>query len=155
MRRYLAGVASALLLVAAGVFLFRSSALGETPAQQTPQRPVIAADQEDRAVSDPLPEAAPRTREQRRFGRYDKDDDGNVTRDEYLASRRKAFAKLDANGDGRLSFDEWATRTTQKFAAADRDRSGGLSAAEFTATAVKRRVPARIACPPRQDQEAD
>ncbi|MCB8829786.1 hypothetical protein LJD47_32720, partial [Escherichia coli] len=57
------------------------------------------APQEEAAV----PEATPATREQKRFNRYDKDRDDKVTRDEYLAARRKAFAKLDTNGDGHLS----------------------------------------------------
>ena len=155
MWRYLAGAASALLLVAAGVFLFRSSATAERPVQQAPQRPVTEADQEDRVVAEPLPQALPKTREARRMGRYDKDRDGSVTRDEYLASRRKAFAKLDTNGDGRLSFDEWATRAAQKFASADRDRSGALNADEFATTAVKRQARARFPCPPARQQEAD
>ena len=55
-------------------------------------------------AAEELPRALPKTREQKRFGRYDKDRDGAITRDEYLASRRKAYAKLDTNGDGRLSF---------------------------------------------------
>src|SRR3546814_9223897 len=47
------------------------------------------------------PEASEQKREERRFNRYDKDRDEAITREEYLASRRKAFAKLDVNGDGR------------------------------------------------------
>src|SRR3546814_1864328 len=69
------------------------------------------------------PEASEQKREERRFNRYDKDRDEAITREEYLASRRKAFAKLDVNGDGRLSFEEWAIRTTDKFAKADADGS--------------------------------
>ena len=68
---------------------------------------------------------------------------GELTRDEYLASRRKAYAKLDANGDGRLSFDEWAAKTTTKFATADKGRDGALDAAEFATTAVKRKAGAK------------
>ncbi|MGN5374244.1 EF-hand domain-containing protein [Sphingomonas hankookensis] len=94
------------------------------------------------------PAATPRTREQKRFDRYDKDRDGRITRDEYLASRRKAYAKLDTNGDGRLSFDEWAARTTTKFATADKGRDGALDAAEFATTAVKHAPRKRVACPP-------
>lgn len=94
------------------------------------------------------PKASEKTREERRFGRYDKDRDGRITRDEYLASRRKAFAKLDTNGDGRLSFEEYAVATATKFAKADGDRSGVLNAAEFATTRVARKAPATPKCPP-------
>ncbi|MFD1787212.1 histidine kinase [Sphingomonas floccifaciens] len=156
MLRYLAGVVSALLLVGAGVFLFRSSASTEAPLP-TP-RAIGAAQQGDGVAADddaPLPEASRQTREQRRFNRYDKDRDAKITRDEYLASRRKAYAKLDTNGDGRLSFEEWAAKTTGKFAEADGDKSGTLDAKEFATTAVKR-SPAPRRCPPQQPaNEAD
>lgn len=149
MLRFLAGVISALLLVGAGVFLFRSSATVERPA---PPPPAPAAALQDGASEDEqdivLPSATPLSREQKRFNRYDKDRNGGIAREEYLASRRKAFAKLDANGDGRLSFEEWAIKTTTKFATADRDRSGSLSAAEFATTAVKRSPRSRPRCPP-------
>ena len=92
-------------------------------------------------------------REARRFQRYDKDRDSRISRDEYLASRRKAYAKLDTNGDGRLSFDEWVVRTATKFSGADRDRSGTLSASEFATTAVKRKARARCVCPPASADE--
>jgi len=147
MLRYLAGVVSALLLVGAGVFLFRSSAT--TEAQPLPEPRAIVATAETGDAEPALPEASRETREQRRFNRYDKDRDARITRDEYLASRRKAYAKLDVNGDGRLSFDEWAAKTTTKFDGADRDRSGALDAAEFATTAVKR-SPTRRRCPPQQ-----
>jgi hypothetical protein len=152
MLRYLAGVASALLLVAAGVFLFRSNAAQE-PA--LPVRALASAGLPQAAEQDTpaeaLPEASPRSREQKRFDRNDKDRDGVITRDEYLTGRRKAYAKLDANGDGRLSFDEWAKKTTDKFAGADQDRSGTLSAAEFATTAVKRRPRQRCLTQPQQE----
>ncbi|PZO75516.1 MAG: histidine kinase [Sphingomonas hengshuiensis] len=146
MWRFLAGVGSALALVAAGLFLFRSDAAIE----RLPPPPVATAAAGQGADADPgdPPAATPRTREQKRFDRYDKDRDGRITRDEYLASRRKAYAKLDTNGDGRLSFDEWAARTTTKFATADKGRDGALDAAEFATTAVKHAPRKRVACPP-------
>ncbi len=146
MWRFLAGVGSALALVAAGLFLFRSDAA--TEKLPPPPRAVAAtAEAEAPPVDDP-PAATPRTREQKRFDRYDKDRDGRITRDEYLASRRKAYAKLDTNGDGRLSFDEWAAKTATKFVTADKGRDGALDAAEFATTAVKRKPARRIECPP-------
>ncbi|HET9512268.1 MAG TPA: EF-hand domain-containing protein [Sphingomonas sp.] len=149
MLRYLAGVVSALLLVAAGVFLFRSSASTEVAPIAEPRSMASMAGAQETDDDMPLPQASRQTREQRRFNRYDKDRDAAITRDEYLASRRKAYAKLDTDGDGRLSFDEWATKATGKFATADRDKSGALTPAEFATTAVKR-APARRRCPPQQ-----
>ena len=83
------------------------------------------------------PEATPKSREQKRFARADKDDDGRITSAELFEPRRKAFAKLDKNGNGALSFDEWATKTVEKFGTADADRSGFLTPAEFATTAPK------------------
>ncbi len=148
MARYLAGVVSALMLVAAGVFLFRSNATTERSAVPAPQTVEAGAAADGEVLPQALPKASAKTREERRFGRYDKDRDGGIARDEYLASRRKAYVKLDTNGDGRLSFDEWAAKTTAKFAGADRDRSGSLSATEFATTAVIRKSRPRAPCPP-------
>lgn len=138
MWRYVAGGVAALLMAAVGWLLFRSEA---RPDVVLPARPPslstrpAKAEAEMRAM---LPEAPERSREQKRFDRYDKDRNASVTREEFLVARRKAFAKLDVNGDGRLTFDEWAAKTTQRFATADADRSGALTAAEFAATRPKR-----------------
>ncbi|WP_448657505.1 histidine kinase [Sphingomonas sp. CJ99] len=144
MWRYLAGAAGAMLLMTAGLFLYRSMASAEVdPLPPPPAK---------QALSQPLPEAAPsapeRSREEKRFDRYDKDRDDRITRDEYLASRRKAYAKLDSNGDGRLSFEEWAIKTTDKFAKADASGDRALTRAEFATTAVKRKAPTTVKCPP-------
>lgn len=156
MWRYLAGGAAALAMAGAGLLAFGGAA---RPGPVLPARPEQAASvQETVAAPARLPEATPETREEKReekrFGRYDKDEDGAITREEYLANRRKAYVRLDRDGDGQLSFDEWAARTTTKFAAADRDRSGSMSAAEFATTAVKRRpAPRRANCPPPRADE--
>lgn len=151
MWRYLIGAVAALALAGGGVMLF---------GRDAGPKPLLAAapaSQAGAGQSDPLPEAAPaateKTREEKRFGRYDKDRDGTVTREEYLAQRRKAFAKLDSDHDGRLSFDEWAVKATTKFAAADADRSGAMTPVEFAKTAVKRKTPVRAKCPPAQGSE--
>ncbi|MCW3836865.1 EF-hand domain-containing protein [Sphingomonas canadensis] len=143
MWRYLAGAVGALLLAGAGVFLFRGTA---APEAKAPPQPLAA-------VQEPLPEEAPsapeRSREQKRFDRVDRDKDGTITREEFLALRRRAYAKLDTNGDGKLSFDEWAIRTTKRFAGADKDRSSTLTRAEFATTAVRRKPAApKCACAP-------
>lgn len=158
MWRYFVGVGAALVLGLAGFFLLRGSA---APPVKLPGAP--AADAAAAAAEDPLPAEAPsataKTREQKRFDRYDKDRNDAVTRDEYLLSRRKAFAKFDTNGDGRLDFEEWAVKTTTRFVGADADKSGTLTRTEFLATAPKARAGAkpRCVCPatPAKDKAED
>lgn len=152
MLRYLAGVVSALLLVGAGVFLFRPSATAEPPVPPAPL--ALAGQGVDDEEAAELPEATPKTREEKRFARADRDKDGVISREDYLGPRRKAYAKLDTNGDGRLSFEEWAITTTTKFAKADRDKSGTLSPTEFATTAV-RRTPRTARCVQPRAEAAD
>ncbi|HSI19608.1 MAG TPA: histidine kinase [Sphingomonas sp.] len=143
MWRYLAGGAAILLLAGAGVTLYGSRGHSGAPllAATAPAQAAGSA-----PLPDSVPEAGDKTREQKRFDRYDKDRNGQVTREEYLAQRRKAYAKLDANHDGVLSFDEWAVKAETKFAAADGDRSGAMNPTEFAATAVKRNARPRPKC---------
>ncbi|WP_313534633.1 EF-hand domain-containing protein [Sphingomonas sp.] len=145
MWRYAVGAGAALLLAFGGFLLF----------QQGPARgPLAAALQPAPATAGtttPLPDVAPaadaKTREQKRFDRYDKDRNDAVSRDEYFAARHKAFAKLDTNGDGKLSFEEWAAKSIGKFTGADADKSGTLTRTEFATTAPTRKVPgSRCAC---------
>ena len=140
MLRFFAGVASALLLVAAGFFIWKSRAERETIV---PEAPVAGTESPLRlaALGEP-PAASPKSREEKRFARADKDDDGRITAAELLEPRRKAFARLDANGDGRLAFEEWAVKTTGKFTAADADRNGALTPAEYETT----KPPAKRKC---------
>lgn len=150
MGRFLAGVASALLLVAAGFFLWTGMARrdGGSLALRPPAVQSLAAMVDPGSAPPDPPEASERTREQKRFDRYDRNRDGKVDRDEYLLNRRKAFARLDANGDGKLSFEEYAVKTIGKFDKADADRSGVLDRAEFATTRVQRKPKPR--CPPQQ-----
>ena len=145
MWRYLAGACAAILLTVAGMLFWSSQArtknlLGAPPVPKV--EPLGIVD-----VAAPL-EASERTREQRRFSRYDADENGAVSRDEYLQSRKKSYARLDLDGDGKLSFEEYAAKAVKKFASADRDRTGVLSPAEFLATRVARKPGARANCPP-------
>ncbi|MGH6614060.1 histidine kinase [Sphingomonas sp.] len=147
MWRYVAGGVAALLLIGAGIVLFNGPARSVSPLAAVPPRAEQSADDEE-AMPDTIPEAGAKTREEKRFNRYDKDRNGIVAREEYLAQRRKAYAKLDTNHDGQLSFDEWATRATAKFAEADKDKSGSMNAAEFATTAPKRKARPKGDCPP-------
>jgi hypothetical protein len=130
--RFLAGAAACFLLLTGAFFLWQSRAeQSPLPAAPPPRAasPVMA--------TAPLeaPQASPKSREQRRFSRADKNKDGRIEAEEIYAPRRKAFAKLDANGNGALSFEEWAAKTIDKFNGADRDRTGWLTPAEYATTA--------------------
>ena len=154
MWRYFAGGVAAWLMAALGVLIFNARARTDTAL--APQPLAVAATGQATPAGTPLPDTVPeateRTREQKRFDRYDKDRNGKITREEYLLARHKAFAKLDTNHDGILSFDEWAIKAETKFAVADRDKSGTLTPVEFATTAIKRK-PRRVNCPPAAQQQ--
>jgi hypothetical protein len=143
MARILAGVAAFVLLITGGVFLWRGSArepvLPAAPAAAT-QSSLLA-----KQVPEP-PEASPKSREEKRFSRADKDRNGRIEREELLGPRRKAFAKLDRNGNGMLDFEEWAVRTVDKFAEADKDKTGWLTPAEYAVTAPPPPKKKRCSC---------
>ena len=148
MWRYLFGGAGALALARPGVFMW--SARADKASAIVPPPAAAGADSMPLGVADlaPPPAATERTREEKRFARYDKDKNGAVARGEYLAAREKGFAKLDLDHDGKLSFDEYAVKAVTKFAAADRDKNGALNATEFATTRVVRKAKARARCAP-------
>lgn len=143
MWRYLAAGVGAVFLIIVG---YTFATTGAAQRSVLPNAPLAAMAGQDAALPDSVPEASAKTREEKRFGRYDKDKDGAITRAEYLASRRKAYVRLDSNGDGQLSFDEWAAKTTARFATADADKNGAMNPAEFATTAPKRRARATPKC---------
>ncbi|MBC7519594.1 MAG: histidine kinase [Sandarakinorhabdus sp.] len=152
MRRWLALTIALVALFAAGFVWTRDR---PTAVATEVPLPVALADAQADAEADaqslpalvaPVANLTPEQREARRFGRYDKNRDARIGRDEYLTNRKKAFAKLDTNGDGRLSFDEYTAKTVQKFAKADRNGDGALVAGEFAATAGKPRAKAACVC---------
>ena len=135
MLRFFAGAASAFLLLTGAFLIWQSRAergptLPDPPPARTASASLFAASAKLEA-----PEASPKSREEKRFGRADKNKDGRIEANELLDPRRKAFAKLDTNGNGTLSFEEWAVKTIGKFKGADRDRNGILTAAEYASTA--------------------
>jgi uncharacterized protein YxeA len=145
MLRFGAGVLSALLLVAAGLFFWRGEEGSKAAIPLVPVDETAAYGLADL----PQPASAPaKSKEEKRFNRYDKDKNGSISSEEYLASRRKAYAKLDVNGDGVLQFSEYAVKTSAKFGKADGDRSGSLTRAEFATTRPVRKARAKPDCPP-------
>lgn len=144
MWRYLAGAVGALLLGGGGLIMWQT--LGASPPL-TPPPAALVTMEAPQATTEP-PAATEKTREEKRFQRYDKDRDLKITREEYLASRRKAYAKLDTNGDGKLGFEEWAIVTATKFSGADSDKSATLTPAEFATTRVIRKPSRPAPCIP-------
>lgn len=135
MLRFIAGALSGVLLIAAGFVVWMGSADADDPVPPPPAaRPSLLM-----APGKPAtPPAAPeKSREERRFARYDENEDGIITRAEMMGSRRSSWERLDTDGDDRLDFEEWAITTSEKFAKADADNSGTLNAAEFLTTRRK------------------
>ena len=143
MTRWVAGIVSFLLLITGAVLALSGRA----------QEPAIPAAPQPRLGSTPTPlspipnapQADAKSKEQRRFARADKNEDGRISLAELVEPRRTAFAKLDLDQDGKLGFEEWAVRTIDKFAEADVDKSKTLSPAEYATTAPKPR-PKKPAC---------
>jgi hypothetical protein len=135
MLRFFAGAASSFLLMT-GAFLMWQSRAEENPGlPDPPPARAFSASMLSKGERLQAPEASPKSREERRFSRADRNDDGKIEAEELLSPRRKAFAKLDKNGNGILSFEEWAHTTIDKFTGADKDRSRFLTPAEYATTA--------------------
>lgn len=120
---------------------------GRAAAPELPPAP------EARAVPPPTqplipnaPSADARSKEEKRFARVDKNDDGRIRLAEIIEPRRKPFAKLDLDRDGKLLFEEWAMKTIDKFEGADSDQNKALTPAEFATTAPKRKSKPACSC---------
>jgi len=132
MLRFLAGAAACFLLMTGAFLIWQSRAATGPSLPGAP--PARAASLFGESVPLEAPEASAKTREEKRFARYDKDKDGKVETMEYLAARRRNFDKLDADHNGGLSFQEYAVKGIEKFNAAGGGK-GFLTPAEFVATA--------------------
>jgi hypothetical protein len=146
MARFLAGAAACFLFLT-GAFLLWQGQAQEAPL--LPDAPEARAGTPSMVVQGAVPrapEATPKSREEKRFSRADKDKSGTIAKEELLAPRRKAYAKLDTDGNGSVSFEEWAVKTLDKFGGADKDRSGTLTAAEYATTAPPPPKVKRCAC---------
>ena len=132
MLRFLAGAAACFLLMTGTFLIWQSRAATGPSLPGAP--PARAASLFGESVPLEAPEASAKTREEKRFARYDKDKDGKVETMEYLAARRRNFDKLDADHNGALAFQEYAVKGIEKFNGAG-GKKGWLSPAEFAATA--------------------
>ena len=163
MRQFIIGVLSALLLGGSGLAIWQVQANrpvplpegrpppaeGEAPLADEPlSLPTPDAGAMKRGPALPTvgepPEKAKATAEQKRFNRYDRDRDGEITRIEMLSTRTSAFRDLDKNKDNLLTFEEWAAATSDRFAGADKNRNGILTREEFATT--KPKVAKKPAC---------
>ena len=153
MNRILLGALSTLLLFAVGVFWWQGRAEIETgappPAAPPPAEEIAAPgplpSANVRGLRGPAPpEATEMSREQRRFGRLDRDSDGRITRNEMLSARTRDFRRLDVDGNNLLTFEEWAVATANRFKSADANGDLWLSREEFATT--KPRENPRPAC---------
>lgn len=141
MNRIILGAVGALVLASLGMFWMQGRAelqKAVPPPDQaaTNTAPDVLPSVEVADMIGPeLPEATEQTREQRRFGRYDRDRDGRITRAEMLSTRTDEFRKLDKDGNNLLTFEEWAHTTVEKFEGADTNGDLWLSSAEFRRTA--------------------
>ena len=153
MRLFLTGMASGALLLVGGLMVWQAVAVQPKPLPKGAPPPEMFA-----AAPLTLPTAGPDapkygpkppnpialakpprlSNEQKRFNRYDRDRNGEITRIEMLSTRTKAFRDLDKDGNNLLTFEEWAAATSQRFAGADANRNGLLTPAEFATTRPKR-----------------
>lgn len=159
MKGFIGGAISSLLLLLGGWLIWqgRSQAVAEQaqtmsllgdPAPEPLTLPEGATGLRGKAppgLPSP-PEAAPKSREEKRFNRYDKDRNDVITRIELMGSRTKDFKKLDKDNNNLLSFEEWAVKTSDKFAGADANRDGRLTRDEFATTAPKPKAKPTCSC---------
>jgi hypothetical protein len=130
--RFFAGAAACFLLLTGAFLIWQSRAENAPGLPGAP--PARAASLFGSSAPLEAPEASAKTREEKRFSRYDKNKDGKVQADEYLAARRRNFDKLDLDHNGALAFQEYAAKGIEKFNDAG-GRKGWLTPAEFVATA--------------------
>jgi len=146
MLRFFTGAGSAALLLFAGFFIWKGMATrAETPVPAAPAEAADAAAEDGPVAPGRPPSADARTREQRRFDRADRDNDGRVTVEEMTWQRRRNYQRLDTDRNGQLSFEEWAGATLRKFAEADANRDRALNRTEFATTAPRPRRTASAA----------
>lgn len=146
-------VVLALALASGGLLLF--FAYGSQQAMAEDTEPVVAdrlpdlPTEEVEPVVPELPEPPPRPKpdkETTRFNRQDRNDDGVISREEFLHLTRRNFDKRDLNGDGVLSFEEYAADKIRKFHEVDSNGDGVLNRKEFAVTAPKPRKKPSCKC---------
>lgn len=144
MWRFLAGALASILMMTGAFLIWQSHAQDGPDLPPAPDKPALPSLLASRPPA--AREATPKSREQKRFDRADKNKDGRIALAELLEPRRKSYAKLDTNNDGKLAFEEWAVSTIEKFRGADSDRNGSLTRAEYATTAPPPPKKSRCGC---------
>ncbi|AHJ72077.1 EF hand [Zymomonas mobilis subsp. mobilis str. CP4 = NRRL B-14023] len=115
----LGGVA---ILIASGVFLLcrsgRASDIISKSIKSTSPVRIYAENAKNTYINNKF---------SRHFEHLDLDHDQKISRDEYLAGRKRAFERLDKNHDNMLSFDEYAASAVRHFDQADQDHDEFLN----------------------------
>jgi hypothetical protein len=156
MGRILVGTGSVTLLLLAGFFAWKGFAQrNDSPVPAAPAQVETAALDDVPEIPGQPPAADARTREQRRFDRADRDNNGNVTLEEMTFQRQRNFQRLDTDHNGQLNFQEWAASTLRKFADADANHDRALNRAEFATTAPRPRRTASARCDCTNQRSAD
>ena len=144
MSRMVLGALVALALVGLGAFWWQGRAQVERgapppqPLETSEPLPEIPASDPGDLVGPAPPESTGLTKEQRRFFRYDRNRDLEITRNEMLSTRVDAFRRLDKDGNNLLTFAEWAVTTVDRFETMDADENDRLTPTEFATSAPKR-----------------
>jgi hypothetical protein len=143
MRQAILGILGGMVLSGVGIYWWQAAAQVEDKAPPPPDpEATIAPDQlplvDASGMRGPAPpEASDLTKEEKRFFRYDRNRDREISRNEMLSTRSAAFRKLDIDGNNLLTFEEWAVTTAERFDSADKNGNGKLTPAEFATTAPK------------------
>lgn len=154
MRPFLAGGAIALLLTAAGLWLWQSEAANKPLIPGAPPPSLASLELPQAGPNAPRfgpappnpPTATKASKEEARFNRYDRNRDDLISRIEMMSSRTAAFKKLDKDGNNLLTFEEWAAATGERFASADANRDKLLTRKEFAVTAPKPAAKPKCKC---------
>ena len=94
MTRWFAGIAAVLLIVAGAFFALQGQAAESSmPPAPTPRYAAIPGPTTLSPIG-AAPEADPKSKEEKRFARADKDENGRITLAELVEPRRAAFARL-------------------------------------------------------------
>lgn len=120
----LGGVA---ILIASGVFLLcrsgKTSDIISKSIKSTSRAKTYAEDAKNTYLNN---------KSNRHFDHLDLDHDQRISRDEYLANRKRAFERLDKNHDNMLSFEEYSAPAIRRFDQADQDHDGFLNREDFS-----------------------
>lgn len=152
MNRILLGALGALLLLGIGLFWWQGRAETEAGAPPPEPAPEIAVQGPLPSANiagmrgPALPEASEVSKEQRRFGRMDRDGDNRITRNEMMSTRTADFRRLDVDGNNLLTFEEWAVTTANRFKSADANGDLWLSREEFWTTRPREQPRPKCKC---------